>query len=397
MQANLSNIIQSNVNATDAGPRYSGNGRYVAFLSKATNLSGTDSNGHDDMYVKDLQTGAIGNAAITFDGVQADADSKEIALSYDGRLAAFTSYASNLVADDVSYADIFIKDMVTGGLLRATTGLGGQAANGNSDHGVFSADGRYLVFASQASNLVAGDSNGTRDVFRKDLSTGVITRVSLTADGVQAAGDAGDASVSADGRYIVFSSTGNFTPGDGDGGVDTAVYQGARANYAIATSASGTVITDNSGVDGVDTVANVERLHFANADVALDVNGSAGMAYRLYQAAFDRTPDLVGLGFWLKQLDGGVSRLDVANAFLTVPEGQALYGVNTDTGTLVTAMYNHVLHRAPDAGGYAFWVNGLESHRTTAAEVLTYFAESVENQAALIGTIQNGMTYVPYV
>jgi len=481
----------------------SGNGRYVAYLSKATNLVASDTNSHDDVFVKDLQTGAVRNISTTSDGVQADADSKEIAISADGRLVAFTSYAGNLVANDNSNADIFVKDTITGSLQRVSTDSAGNAANGTSDHALFSSNGRYVVFASQGSNLVHGDTNGMRDVFRKDLQTGETVRVSVTADGTQVTGDSSDASISADGRYVVFSSTARFTAGDADGktdifikdmqtgavsrlsqsgsasdynyleggalandslsvlytnykytagkatdvrnllktevgagfgdlagqtingdtgvdtilanqgadritglggndvidgggGLDTAVYLGARANYTVTAGAGGVTVTDATGVDGVDIVANVERLHFANADIALDVHGTAGVAYRLYQAAFDRTPDMAGFGYWMKQLDNGLSRFDAAYWFMESPEAKAMYGAAPGNEKLLTLYYNHVLHRAPDADGLSYWIGVMDSGRATKSEVLAYFAESAENQAALIGTIQHGMAYTPW-
>lgn len=493
----------ADANGHSYGAAIAGNGRYVAYLSKATNLVATDTNGHDDVFLKDLQTGAVRNISTTAAGVQADADSKEIAISADGRLVAFTSYAGNLVANDDSNADIFVKDTVTGSLQRVSTDSAGNAANGTSDHAMFSANGRYVVFASQGSNLVQGDTNGTRDIFRKDLQTGETVRVSVTADGMQVTGDSSDASISADGRYIVFSSTARFTAGDADGktdifikdmqtgavsrlsqsgssndynyleggalandnlsvlytnykytagkatdvrnlvkaevgsgfgdlagqtingsagvdtvlanqgadritglggndvidgggGVDTAVYLGARANYTIASGAGGLTVTDNTGTDGVDVLANVERLHFANADVAYDINGNAGIAYRIYQAAFDRAPDAAGLGYWIKQMDSGTDRFDVARWFLAGAEAQALYGANPSNATALNLFYNHVLHRNADSAGFNYWLNILDTGVASQSAVLASFAESAENQAALIGVMQNGMTYTPW-
>lgn len=497
------NSSGADANGHSYNAEISGNGRYVAYLSKATNLVAADTNNHDDVFVKDLQTGAVRNISTTAAGVQADADSKEIAISADGRLVAFTSYAGNLVANDGSNADIFVKDTVTGSLQRVSTDSAGNAANGNSDHAAFSANGRYVVFASQGSNLVQGDTNGTRDIFRKDLQTGETVRVSVTADGMQVTGDSSDASISGDGRYVVFSSTARFTAGDADGktdifikdmqtgavsrlsqsgsaddynyleggalandslsvlytnykysagkatdvrnlvkvdvgsgfgdlaaqtlngtagvdtiyanqgadritglggndvidgggGVDTAVFAGARANYTVTSGAGGLTVKDNTGVDGADVLANVERLHFANADVAFDVNGNAGIAYRIYQAAFDRAPDAAGLGYWIKQMDNGTDRFDVARWFMAGAEAQSIYGANPSNATALTLFYNHVLHRAADTAGYNYWLNILDSGVASQSAVLASFAESAENQAALIGVMQNGMTYTPW-
>lgn len=178
---------------------------------------------------------------------------------------------------------------------------------------------------------------------------------------------------------------------DGGAGIDTAFFSEARAAYTITRTATGYTVSHNGGADGVDTLVNVERLQFSDAKVAIDINGDGGMAYRLYQAAFNRTPDVGGLGFQMSALDNGLGIAQVAANFIASPEFQATYGSLTDS-QFVTQLYANVLHREPDAGGLAFHVDHL-AHGFTRADVLVGFSESPENQAALIGSIQNGMTY----
>jgi hypothetical protein len=149
------------------------------------------------------------------------------------------------------------------------------------------------------------------------------------------------------------------------------------------------------GLDGVDTLVDVERVEFADLAVAFDTEGAAGQAYRLYQAAFDRAPDLPGLGLWIAQLDRGMSLGTVANYFVGSPEFQALYGARIDYASFVTGLYANVLHRAPDAAGFAHWMDRLASGIDTPAGVLVGFSESAENYAQLIGTMENGMVYQP--
>jgi Ca2+-binding RTX toxin-like protein len=184
---------------------------------------------------------------------------------------------------------------------------------------------------------------------------------------------------------------------DGAAGLDTAVYTGSRASHTITRTGSSTGLTvaNPSGPDGTDTLLNVERLQFADMNLAFDVDGNAGEVYRLYQAAFNRTPDAAGLGGWIGGMDHGMTLLQVANGFIGSAEFQGLYGANPSSGLLVTLLYNNVLHRAPDAGGYGYWVDQLASGAQTREQVLTGFSESAENQAALIGVIQNGMAYIP--
>lgn len=144
-------------------------------------------------------------------------------------------------------------------------------------------------------------------------------------------------------------------------------------------------------------LTNVERIHFsAGADgIALDYDGHAGQAYRLYQAAFDRTPDKVGQGFWMNRLDIGVSLRDIADAFVASNEFKALYGADPSNAGIVAKFYQNVLHRAPDAHSQ-FWVDVLDSKRATVAEVLVGFSESAENVAALVGVADRGIDFTPY-
>src|SRR5437764_432758 len=137
----------------------------------------------------------------------------------------------------------------------------------------------------------------------------------------------------------------------------------------------------------------VERLQFSDQMVALDIDGDAGQAYGLYQAAFHRTPDKAGLGFWIEAMDQGHPLQEVANAFVTSQEFTNLYGANTTNAQFVTALYQNVLHRTPDQAGYDFWLQGLQT--ASRAQVLIDFSESAENQAQVSSSIQNGIGYLP--
>lgn len=183
---------------------------------------------------------------------------------------------------------------------------------------------------------------------------------------------------------------------DGGAGNDTARYHGALATYTITRSAAGYVVQDRSGIEGSDQLTGVERLQFSDAVLALDINGNAGLGYRLYQAAFDRKPDLSGLGFWIAQLDNGATLTTVANSFIQSEEFQALYGSHPSNADIVTRFYTNVLHRQPDPEGAKFWTDALNNGVATTAEVLAGFSESAENQAALVGITQNGIVYTQF-
>lgn len=183
---------------------------------------------------------------------------------------------------------------------------------------------------------------------------------------------------------------------DGGDGVDTVVYASPRANFEIVAGPDGVIVTDGAGTAGTDVLAHVERLTFSDSAVALDIVGNAGAAYRIYQAAFDRAPDAAGLGYWIAALDHGLALKEVANNFMSSDEFRQLYGASPGNGDLVNHIYENVLHRLPDAAGYAYWLKILDSKLSTPAEVLAGFSESAENQAALIAVIGNGFAYTPF-
>jgi hypothetical protein len=192
----------------------------------------------------------------------------------------------------------------------------------------------------------------------------------------------------------VFRPQGGSNLIDGGTGLDVLQIAGARSNFAVTNS--GPAAFTVSGPGETDLLFNTERIHFFvnNQMIGLDVNGTGGQAYRLYQAAFDRTPDEKGLGFWIDWLDQGKSDLvDVSARFIDSPEFRQLYGPNPSTQEFVTKVYENVLNRAPDAAGLAFYVNQINSGQKSEAKVLADFSESPENQGNVNPTIANGFNY----
>jgi hypothetical protein len=180
---------------------------------------------------------------------------------------------------------------------------------------------------------------------------------------------------------------------DGAGGLDTVVYMGAYAGYTVTRGASGFTVAKGSGAD---TLVNVERLKFDDATVALDIDGTGGQAYRIYQAAFDRVPDGGGLGFWINAMDHGSSLHAVAQGFVDSKEFRDVYGAAPTNAELVGKFYEHVLHRPAEPGGFNFWVSVLDQHQASMVDVLVAISESAENQAGLAPVIGNGFAYTPY-
>ena len=202
-----------------------------------------------------------------------------------------------------------------------------------------------------------------------------------------------------------------LTPGagndvvEGGAGVDTAVYAGAMINYKITSTSvigaqgvvsSSVTVVDKVGNGGIDTLQGVERLQFADTGLALDADGEAGQIYRIYEAMLKRAPDPGGLGFWLHQLDHGTGVLSVANDFITSAEFTYIYGKAVTDADFVTALYANVLHRAPDAGGDAYWLDAL-AHGATRASMLVGFSDSTENIAAYAAVIPDIQVYVPVI
>jgi len=197
----------------------------------------------------------------------------------------------------------------------------------------------------------------------------------------------------------ITGAAGNDTIDGGDG-IDKAIYSGAAASYIIKiTPTNSTVIDKTANRDGADTLTNIERLQFTDTMLALDIGKDqiAGSGYMLYKAAFNRTPDASGLGYWISRMDIGMSYSDVSKNFVTSAEFQTAFGgSNPSVNTLVTKLYNNVLSRTPDAGGLAFWQDKLNTGWGT-ADVLGFFSTSAENVTNVTPLIANGIGYTQFV
>jgi tricorn protease-like protein len=204
-------------NSDSIMPMISGDGRYVTFYSTATNLVTGDTNSAGDIFLHDRQTGQTTRVSVASDGTQGNfgADTWH-AISADGRYITFESFSSNLVPGDTNGAqDIFVHDRQTGQMTRVSVASNGTQQNGDAYVCAISGDGRYVAFDSYASNLVSGDTNGVPDIFVHDRQTGQTTRVSVASDGAQGNLDSAGASLSSDGRYVAFSSwANNLVSGD---------------------------------------------------------------------------------------------------------------------------------------------------------------------------------------
>jgi Tol biopolymer transport system component len=218
-------------NGHSANASISAEGRFVAFESYATNLVVGDTNGTGDVFVHDRQSGTTERVSVATNAVEGNHMSFMPSISADGRFVAFSSAASTLVTGDTNgLEDVFVRDRQLGTTERVSVATGG--VQGNSSVAVFysvggsiTGDGRFVAFTTTAFNLVAGDTNHEWDVFVHDRQAGTTERVSVATNGAQGNSHSGSPSISADGRFVVFySNASNFFAGDTNGEYDVFVH-----------------------------------------------------------------------------------------------------------------------------------------------------------------------------
>ncbi|MCB1657105.1 MAG: PD40 domain-containing protein, partial [Pseudomonadales bacterium] len=198
----------SQANADSYGSVFSADGSKVLFHSWASNLITEDNNDVADVFIKDIATGEITRVSTNGADQEVNGESYAVAFSADGTKVLFTSNASNLVANDTNgKLDVFIKDLKTGEVTLVSTDGLIEGFNGDSEAVAISADGTKVLFNSDANNIVAGDTNNSTDAFIKDLSTGEIIRVSTDSGEKEARSGGFAVGLSADGTKVLFESS----------------------------------------------------------------------------------------------------------------------------------------------------------------------------------------------
>ncbi|MGN6134152.1 MAG: PKD domain-containing protein [Aureliella sp.] len=312
------NVIRASENAnhepanrSSYNPRISGDGKIVAFISEADNLVPDDTNGVTDVFVKNLETGAVARVNVSESGGQSSFAAQHPALSADGAYVAFVSSDPNLVpGDNNAAADVFIRSLVSGALVRVSTTDTGEEAEGNSAAPSLNADGSLVAFES-AANLTGMEDNHIVDVFVKNVTSGEIRQVSVSALGVQPDLDSTQPSISANGNFVGFvSGATNLTPLDPS--VTQDVFRAAVAGTPTLTLAG--------PQDGFAGVAGQERRF------RLTVSDFNGTGNRTFEFTIDwgdgSAPETVS----------GPAALEIAHTFPT-PGAHAISAkVSNDVG-----------------------------------------------------------------
>ncbi|MBD2772309.1 TolB family protein [Iningainema tapete] len=243
-----SNGIQGN---RSSGPSsISADGRYVAFTSSASNLVANDTNNSSDVFVRDTVNNTTTLVSVDSNGIQGNGSSGSSSISADGRYVAFTSRASNLVPNNtnriLNNLGVLVRDTVNNTTTLVSVDSNGIQGNEDSFMLSISADGQYVAFQSSANNLVPNDTNGNSDIFVRDTVNNTTTRVSVDSNGIQGNGISNSPSISADGRYVAFSSfSTNLVLNDTNGRLNDDIFV-----RDIINNTTTLVSVDSNGIQG---------------------------------------------------------------------------------------------------------------------------------------------------
>lgn len=289
-------------------------------------------------------------------------------------------------ADDLNadgYLDLVVRSF-SGGTVAPDTpvawlgdGRGGFSPLLGSD--VLAADDSYLLGYS----TLIRDTDGLK-----------LVRLAAGDDQIQVA----ELTATALPRITIETGAGNDRIVDVPGG-ETIEGHGGRDTYVVGVDRASALIAERDGAIAVthdgetDRLASFERIEFDDGTLAFDLASNAGQAYRVYQAAFDRTPDLVGLSYWIKAMDSGISLDAVAAGFVRAPEFMEVYGPDISNEDYIAELYRNVLGRDGEAAGITFWRQQMEDGLDQ-ARVLALFSESPENVAAVHPAIAEGIWFV---
>ncbi len=353
-------ITPAAANGHSVNASISGDGRYVAYESVASNVVGGDTNGASDIFVYDAATGTTIRASVGPSGAQANGGSFNPAISRGGRYVAFDSLATNLVAGDTnSKSDIFVYDMYTGVTSRVSLRNGGtleSVVGGGSYKPVISQEAAnvYVAFESDARDLVAGDTNGLRDIFRRQFVGGTATiRVSVTDAGAQLTGGASiEAGMSLDGQFVAFVSGATNaqigTQDDGttminnDNGFNDVFLRdiGASDTYHVSTQNAGADDANGDSRNPVVYYDGVATVIVAFDSAATDIESAATTGRDVFSFVLNTTTDTGSLA--LVSVIAPATEGDGTSQKATISGGWGEYVIFETTATNLDADVNGV-------------------------------------------------------
>ncbi|MCB2187324.1 MAG: VCBS repeat-containing protein [Deltaproteobacteria bacterium] len=336
----------------------SADGRYVAFASLATNLAPDDTNAAWDVFVRDVVSGQTTRVSTAADGTEGDASSSEPFMSPDARYVVFHSSASNLVAGDTNATvDVFRKDRTTGNLDRASLAADGTEPDQACYHASLTADGRYAAFYSGATNLVPGDTNAVTDVFLKDLTTGAVTRASVNNNYTQGTGASAYGFISANSTYVAFTSAATDLVGNDTNGFDDVFVNGPFLEDA----------TNNSNLDFRTGLTNAFQVTTLSHQTGVSSARSAPIGNSASSLMWCTVTGPGVISFWWKvSSQAGADKLYFLDNLGATSVGDISGTVNWTHQTMSVEAGSHLLiwayikDAAGAAGSDAGWVDNIQ-------------------------------------
>ena len=367
----------------------SADGAHVVFASYATNLVANDKNGFPDVFERSLSAGTTVRASLGGNSAESKFGGRDGSVSKDGRYVAFTSESSDLVPNDKNLdQDVFVHDLVTHTTERASLGATSIETKAESTEPRISGDGHTVLFRTSSNNLYPGQT-GHHNWFVRNLTTHVTTAADVSIGGKIGDDEANrEASISGDGSVVAFvTKDDNLIEGDTNTSDD--VYVRMPESMGPHVSLSKLAAVQLADFDGAAGTSGAHTSDLTNGRVTV-AHYIATLAHdpawakdrepiiRLYNAFFDRQPDLAGLNYWVAKHAKGTDLSVIATKFAQSSEFKTKYGSVDDAG-FVKLVYQNVLGRTADAAGLSHWVAQMGSGMSRGG-VMTQFSESAEGK-----------------
>lgn len=372
----------------------------------------TDEHGGDVAFgVFELASGAVGDARLPLPGAFVDGEGRVRVSAGDGHNDGVVRFDVDAIAwGDTAFVHLALHEIghVLGLKHPFEAGPVLDPALDNGAVTVMSYEkpwgqrlGPLDIAAAQA---LYGPKTASTGDWSWDAATETLTRFGTAGDDFLRGTNARDVIDTGGGRDAVVLNAGDDVvvaygqalEVNGGRGIDVLINKVAYAAVSAVQVNAGVELAVLNLNDGKQQLVGVERVWFEDLHLAFDLDGNAGQAYRLYEAAFDRIPDAAGLGFWIAQRDAGADLRDVAAAFIAAPEFILRFAAPPSDNVFLEALYQNVLGRAPDATGREFWTDRLAAGGDR-SDVLVGFSESAENKANVIGAIAEGIAFEPFV